>query len=477
MENAPIPAFRRRSCVLPVVYLLLLSLPLVLMAHSLALLPRGYINLEYLLICVFSVFLPRSLIFVLLFLESLADLACAISQTYMLSVKDMLESLSILRSLPTPRIMEMLVVFALLILACAAVAHVRPQSEDRLWVAGSLLFLITIIASTAVLSGQNPFKRVDVMYANKRLARAPVFSLAREEVFFHKLDLASHGTDGGGMNSASSYAIAFLNRAGAVKSPDVVLIVVESWGLPSDAHFAQALNAPYDDPRIARKYDVSYGAVPFGGSTVSGEARELCNSSMGFHILLASPELLHGCLPAMFHARNYENLSIHGYVGSMFQRRSWYPKIGFDQSWFGSDLNKLKLPDCDGVFPGTCDAAIAGWIGSSLLFVDTGKPRFIYWVTLNSHLPVPAHPNLADDGVCSTLPSLRDSVPLCSWFRLVRNVHQSIQQLALGPSARHTVFVVVGDHAPPFADPQLRQNFSATDVPYVLLTPRIAASR
>jgi hypothetical protein len=33
------------------------------------------------------------------------------------------------------------------------------------------------------------------------------------------------------------------------------------------------------------------------------------------------------------------------------------------------------------------------------------------------------------------------------------------------------VFVVVGDHVPPFADPQLRQNFSATDVPYVLLTP------
>jgi phosphoglycerol transferase MdoB-like AlkP superfamily enzyme len=277
------------------------------------------------------------------------------------------------------------------------------------------------------------------------------------------------------MNSASSYALAFLNRPDAVKSPDMVLIVVESWGLPLDAHLAQALNAPYDDPRIAHKYDVSYGSVPFGGSTVPGESRELCHSRMGFDLLVASSESLHGCLPALFHASNYENLAIHGYFGTMFQRKTWYPKIGFDRIWFRADLDKIGLTECDGAFPGTCDASVAGWIGRSLLSVDTGKPRFIYWVTLNSHLPVPAHPNLTEDGVCSAQPLLRDSVPMCSWFRLVRNVHQSVQQLALSPSASPTVFVVVGDHAPPFADPKLRQNFSRTDVPYVLLTPRIAS--
>jgi len=476
MEAARIPAFSQRSRVLPVAYFLLLSLPLAVMAHRLALLPRGYINLEYLLIGAFSVFLPRSVGFVLFLLESIADFACAISQTYMLSVKDMLDSFSSLRSLPTSRILEIFVVIALLILICAAAAYVRPRSEDRLWVAASLLFLIAIVASTALLAGQNPFKRGDVITL-VRLGRIPILSLARGEDSLHKLDLAEHGTNGGGMSSASSYAIAFLNRPGALKSPDVVLIVVESWGLPLDANLAQALDAPYDDPRVASKYDVSFGAVPFSGSTVPGEARELCRSRMGFKIILAPPELLQGCLPALFHARNYENLSIHGYSGLIFDRKTWYPKIGFDQSWFGPNLDKLKLPDCDGAFPGTCDAAIAGWIGSSLLSVDTAKPRFIYWVTLNSHLPVPTHPGLADDGVCSTLPSLRDSVPLCSWFRLVRNVHQSVQQLALRPSSRATVFVLVGDHAPPFADPQLRQIFSATDVPYVVLTPRIAASR
>ena len=459
------------------VYFLLLSLPLALMVHSLALLPCGYINLEYLLIGGLCVFLPRSVAFVLLFLESLADFASAVSQTYMLSVKDMFESLSSLRSLPTSRTLEVVAVFALLTLICAAAAHVQPRAKDRLSVAGSFLILIAIFSSTAILTGQNPFKPLDVMYTHKRLARAPVLSLAKGGVFFHKVGLAAHGTDGGGMNSAFSHAMAFLNQPDAVKSPDVVLIVVESWGLPLDDHLAQALNAPYDDPAVAHKYDVSFGAVPFGGSTVPGEARELCHSRMGFELLVASPEALHGCLPALFHARNYDNLAVHGYFGSMFQRKTWYPKIGFDQIWFLKDLDKMGLPECDGAFPGTCDAAIAGWIGSSLLSVDTGKTRFIYWVTLNSHLPVPVHPNLTDDGVCSTQPLLRDSLPTCSWFRLVRNVHRSVQQLALSPSARPTVFVVVGDHAPPFADPKLRRNFSATDVPYVLLTPRVAAAR
>jgi len=42
----------------------------------------------------------------------------------------------------------------------------------------------------------------------------------------------------------------------------------------------------------------------------------------------------------------------------------------------------------------------------------------------------------------------------------------------MSPLARPTVFVIVGDHAPPFGDPGLRSRFSQTDVPYVVLLPR-----
>lgn len=274
------------------------------------------------------------------------------------------------------------------------------------------------------------------------------------------------------MDSASSHAIAFVNRPSTARPPNVVLVLVESWGEPGDSQLAEALGAAYDDPRLATKYDVSRGLVAFRGSTIPAEARELCQSKMGFGILNAPQESLRGCLPDWFRARNYQSLSVHGYIGSMFHRSTWYRRIGFERSWFGPELDAMKLPDCDGAFPGTCDAAVAEWIGSSLLSSDAGKPVFVHWVTLNSHLPVPARPNLPDDGACSALPALRDSAALCSWFRLLRNVHRSVERLALETTSRPTVFVVVGDHAPPFADPGARREFSATDVPYVVLTPR-----
>jgi phosphoglycerol transferase MdoB-like AlkP superfamily enzyme len=109
---------------------------------------------------------------------------------------------------------------------------------------------------------------------------------------------------------------------------------------------------------------------------------------------------------------------------------------------------------------------------SSLLAPDQGKPKFIYWMTLNSHLPVLINKNLASDDFCHAQPALNSSDALCSWFHLVQTVHQSVAQMALAPGARPTVFVLVGDHAPPFSDPDLVRDFSTTQVPYVMLAPK-----
>jgi hypothetical protein len=73
---------------------------------------------------------------------------------------------------------------------------------------------------------------------------------------------------------------------------------------------------------------------------------------------------------------------------------------------------------------------------------------------------------------CSVTPLLSTQPALCSWYQLVANVHESVSRLALEQLGRPTVFVIVGDHAPPFANPELRGQFSNTEVPYVLLVPR-----
>ena len=73
---------------------------------------------------------------------------------------------------------------------------------------------------------------------------------------------------------------------------------------------------------------------------------------------------------------------------------------------------------------------------------------------------------------CLPAQSLTPQTPLCSWYQLVANVHLSVAQLAMGTLARPTIFVIVGDHTPPFVDAELRYRFSQDSVPYVLLLPR-----
>lgn len=472
-KTVPASEMRIPFYLIAVLYLTMPNLPLLLSTRTLGVLPHGYINLEYLLIGALGVFLPRGVVFVLLLLESLADFAYSVCYTYQFSLENLLSSLRYLPVLPKSRIPEGLVFLAVGILLCAALAFVRPRPQKRLWTAGVLLACVAILTPIDILCGQNPIWHKDVALSPYRVTRSPVFTLGVREAAARFTNKKESQADDAPMRSASSPAISFFDgQRGSTESPNVVLIVVESWGLALDSRLAQQLAAPYDDPRIARKYNVSYGAVPFTGLTVPGEARELCQSTIGFGILNASARLVEKCLPAFFHARGYQNLAIHGYVGQMFYRSTWYSKMGFDRMWFGPNLHEMGLPNCRGAFPGICDASIAGWMGSSFLSVDQGKPLFIYWVTLNSHLPVPAHPDLPEDGVCATQPALRSSAALCSWFRLVRAVHQSVQQVALGATARPTVFVLVGDHAPPFGDPELLAEFSSTQVPYVMLTPR-----
>jgi phosphoglycerol transferase MdoB-like AlkP superfamily enzyme len=230
---------------------------------------------------------------------------------------------------------------------------------------------------------------------------------------------------------------------------------------------------PYLERDISARYKLVQGNVAFHGSTVAGESRELCGQDLGFGILNGSPQLFQECLPRQFKAMGFHTIAAHGNSGYFFRRSDWYGRMGFDETQFRSDFHRQGLPECVGAVLGTCDAAIAQWIGTKL-GDGRSSPQFVYWVTLNSHLPVPVPvpPSIGGESSCSTVIPLADDPSLCSWYELIANVHRSIADLAMANSARPTVFVVVGDHAPPFADPRLRGLFSGTTVPYVVLIPR-----
>jgi len=71
----------------------------------------------------------------------------------------------------------------------------------------------------------------------------------------------------------------------------------------------------------------------------------------------------------------------------------------------------------------------------------------------------------------------RGDIEICSWYQLVMVVTQSVHALALMPLGRPTIFVIVGDHAPPFNKDAERAQFSQDIVPYVMLLPNEQQSR
>jgi len=185
---------------------------------------------------------------------------------------------------------------------------------------------------------------------------------------------------------------------------------------------------------------------------------------------------MRGCLPAQLASEGYHTISVHGLDGHMFKRSDWYPRAGFEEYVFRDDLEQEGLPNCVGAFTGICDAAIADWIYGRLAMA-TPKPDFVYWVTLNSHLPVPVPSPVQNGASCEAIASLAGKPSLCSWYQLVENVHQSVVKLALSKSARPTMFIIVGDHAPPFGEADIRSGFSQAVVPYIVLLPRPETKR
>jgi len=470
-------------------YAILANIPYWTASRFLGLLPLGWFCVEYAGVGLLALFLPRIIAAALLLLLIAADLTAGVSKTYFLSPTECVANVGSLLELPHTRFLGVAVVVLLTLLA-AAIAACFPMKAIRgycrRWAAACLVaFAVTavsadylaIVRETGHLpnplrfqrpSDANKFSRFDNLW----ISRYPIVRLINDQIMMEFRDSAKVSQDY--VPSAAALAVhspGMLSGNREIQEPNLVLVLVESWGSSLDATIRNSLTGPYGGADLLARYNVLQGAVPFYGNTVSGEARELCGTRIGSHIIESSAQALQKCLPSQLMAQGYHTISAHGMTGTMFRRSNWYTTIGFQEQWFKDQFQQQGLPNCTGAFIGTCDSAVAGWIGTRLERKDAG-PDFVYWVTLNSHLPVPIPAELTSAKSCSLAPMLVQQSTLCSWYQLVYNVHQSVSELALAPLARPTVFVIVGDHPPPFANPTLRDQFVSQTVPYVILLPR-----
>lgn len=482
------------SCV--VFYLIFANIPYWAIWRVSGFSPTGLFCVEYSVVGLISLFVPRFVTIPLLFLAICADILCGICETFLIPVRECLLNVHAAHAFSFTRLLYAVSALVLTLLTAVAAVFVpgRSLTKPERWKAAiclmafAVLIVGTDVVSIRLATGHFPLSSLSETSMDELntgrdsivlLARVPLFRLMRLE----KIDAANRAKEMRGMGKQTPVlgaTAAAIQAAGIFSTdnhplPNLVVVVVESWGLANDAPLRQALVQPYFEPDVLSKYEVIQGTAPFYGSTVAGEARELCGTSIGYYLMDAPATELKGCLPDRLAAIGYRPVAVHGMIGFMFSRNRWYKTIGFQETWFHTALKRQGLHDCIGAFVGTCDADIAAWIGRRL-DQSASRPYFIHWMTLNSHLPVPVPTPLSNPAPCEASFSVTPGTALCSWYQLIDNVQRSVVQMATGNLQRPTLFVIVGDHMPPFGNLDVRNRFSHSDVPYVVLVPRSIAN-
>lgn len=246
---------------------------------------------------------------------------------------------------------------------------------------------------------------------------------------------------------------------------DVVIVIVEGLGMPVAPVEGGLFNADWDRPHWRERYEVAHGLVPYYGSTTNAELRELCGVwGRYFKFDFSKAD----CLPNVYRSAGYETVAMHAFDGSFFDRIRWYPLLGFGQIHFKASLEAEGAQSCGGVFPGACDKDIPKLLAARLK--QAGKPQFIYWLTLNTHLPVIADPKLGTEQCDLGEANWRTENPqLCRMFMLHHQLADAIDHMVMDPALPPIDLLIVGDHMPPFTSRDQRARFMPKEVPWILL--------
>jgi len=257
-------------------------------------------------------------------------------------------------------------------------------------------------------------------------------------------ELVAAHLNGGGKAGAPLTGVKSYETALAAKGKgDVLLIAAESLGVFDDparqaafqAEIAQALGAP----------DAAFGVETSKGVTIDGELRMLCRTGFG----APDHSIAHAkgyCLPRLFSEAGYVTAAAHAYDGAFYKRTERYPKLGFQRARF---LDPERDRRCEGAFPGGCDADAL----HRLLATPAGpNGRFLYQLTLETHLPQPECGGLADP-----IAAYR-----CKHLAYFARLGQTLRTLD-----RPTTVVIVGDHPPPFPGAEQRKQFKPGAVTFV----------
>ncbi len=340
--------------------------------------------------------------------------------------------------------------------------ELNPLQSPEYIIAAAALFIVLIMAYFRIRKG-NDFKQSKYGI----LAVASILSLVGLD---HMMSLNMRGHYNRTAPPDGHFDSALKQSGFAETITDdrhLVLIMLESLGSPkNNPAMEKLLFSSLKTQKVRDKYDIVEGETLFFKSTTSGEIRELCGNWNDYFDLLdnKAPD----CLPAKLARQGYDTLAYHGFSQDFFDRSLWYPNIGFETSAFYEQMQNMGIDVCPGVFAGGCDSKIPDLIFSRLK--TQTKPTFLYWLSLNTHIPIPAHAALKSERCDDFSEELSKShMMICRQLKIFNQIDQAIARNITMEDFPKADILIVGDHIPPFLNRNNRSQYDPEHVPWIYL--------
>jgi hypothetical protein len=340
------------------------------------------------------------------------------------------------------------------------VADISPAVSPE-YVAAAVMLALTCMAAAWLLRQRSEFSSPRWLLCGVGAA----LSLAAADYAISRDTMGSYArlAPAGAAFSSASEQTRFLTLADG--KTNLMIVMVEAMGQPRTPELRERFDRIWLRPELADRFEIRQGQTAFYGSTTSGEVRELCGRWGDYpEIVAADPR----CLPAALAQQGYRTSAVHAFTPGFFDRTRWYPLIGFQRMLFGEELMAQGARFCPNVFPGACDRDVPRIIAEELAASRT--PQFVYWLTLNSHLPVLENRELGTQDCRELGPELDGDLPMiCRLFALWGSTADALVEAVSRPDFPPTHILIVGDHMPPFTEQKSRLQFDPEHVPWILL--------
>lgn len=385
-------------------------------------LDRPFINIDYFLIF-FFLSCPK-LALIIFFILNFFDFLLLFSQIFtFIRIPDLLY---LLKFIFLSSYLNLILILIFAIYLCIFYFFVKKNKTDY----NLLIVMIFLNFFLFVMSAQD--------YLNAKMnwvtSQSYEFYKSRNMGFLENFNEKS---DGLGKVQIQSASHDLFNEP--IKYNKILLIVNESWGEVDEKIQKDVLSPLYLGKKIK---SFEYRNLSFSGFTLAAEIRELCQKSIN-HFNMKDQYLgFEVCLPNKLKKLGYETIAFHGATSFMYDRRYWYPRAGFVESYFKDNLLHIKSRCYS--FPGMCDKDLIQPIREK---IKKGK-IFVYWLTLNSHINYDLRDLKVDLFDCEKFGVNRNSTT-CRNLKLQKQFFYYLATLVQDPELKGAYVVVVGDHKPP----------------------------